>query len=139
MKPRRTLALLILLVILATSGVSCAATTYDTSISTETLAPTTTVLPSGTAVELLPQLVTEARGLSTLIVDQGDKIAAVERIEALWAAVRNEVVGKDRDIATEIEAEIAKGRSAATLNRPAAADKVYRNLTALVQAYLSLA
>jgi hypothetical protein len=84
-------------------------------------------------------LVTEARGLSTLIVDQGDKIAAVERIEALWAAVRNEVVGKDRDIATEIEAEIAKGRSAATLNRPAAADKVYRNLTALVQAYLTLA
>jgi hypothetical protein len=138
-KPRRTLALLILLVILVISGVSCAATTYDTSISTETLAPTTTVLPSGTAVELLPQLVTEARGLSTLIVDQGDKIAAVERIEALWAAVRNEVVGKDRDIATEIEAEIAKGRSAATLNRPAAADKVYRNLTALVQAYLSLA
>ncbi|MGZ8771433.1 MAG: hypothetical protein ACXWXJ_10590 [Aeromicrobium sp.] len=81
----------------------------------------------------------EARGLSTLIVDQGDKIVAVERMEALWAAVRNEVVGEDRDIATEIEAEIAKGRTAATLNRPAAADKVYRNLTALVQAYLSLA
>lgn len=136
MRPRSTLALLILL---GTSGVSCAATTYDASISTGTPAPTTTVLPSGTAAELLPQLVTEARGLSALIVDQGDKIAAVERIEALWAAVRNEVVGKDRDIATEIEAEIAKGRSAATLNRPAAADKVYRNLTALVQAYLSLA
>ena len=136
MRPRSTLALLFLL---GTSGVSCAATTYDTSISAGTPAPTTTVLPTGTAAELLPQLVTEARGLSALIVDQGDKIAAVERIEALWAAVRNEVVGKDRDIATEIEAEIAKGRSAATLNRPAAADKVYRNLTALVQAYLSLA
>jgi hypothetical protein len=134
-RPRSTLALLILVI----SSVACAGTTYDTSISTGTPAPTTTVLPSGTAAELLPQLVTEARGLSELIVDQGDKIAAVERIEALWAAVRNEVVGKDRDIATEIEAEIAKGRSAATLNRPAAADKVYRNLTALVQAYLSLA
>lgn len=136
MRPRSSLALLFLL---GTSSVSCAATTYDTSISSGTPAPTTTVLPSGAAAELLPQLVTEARGLSTLIVDQGDKIAAVERIEALWAAVRNEVVGKDRDIATEIEAEIAKGRSAATLNRPAAADKVYRNLTALVQAYLTLA
>jgi hypothetical protein len=134
-RPRSTLGLLILVI----SSVSCAATTYDTSISTATPAPTTTVLPSGTAAELLPQLVTEARGLSTLIVDQGDKIAAVERIEALWAAVRNEVVSTDRDIATEIEAEIAKGRAAATLNRPAAADKVYRNLTALVQAYLSLA
>ena len=118
---------------------SCAGTTYDSSISTGTPAPTTTVVTSGTASELLPQLVTEARGLSTLIVDQGDKIAAVERMEALWAAVRDEVLGKDRDIATEIEAEIAKGRSAATDNVPGAADKVYRNLTALVQAYLSLA
>jgi hypothetical protein len=138
-RPRSTLALLTLLITLVISSVSCAATTYDSSISTGMLAPTTTVLPSGTAADLLPQLVSEARGLSTLIVDQGDKIAAVERIEALWAAVRSEVVGKDRDIATEIEAEIAKGRSAATLNRPAAADKVYRNLTALVQAYLTLA
>lgn len=135
MRPRSALVPLILVF----SSVSCAATTYDSSISTGSPAPTTTVLPSGTAAELLPQVVTEARGLSTLIVDQGDKIAAVERMEALWAAVRNEVVGKDRDIATEIEAEIAKGRSAATDNVPGAADKVYRNLTALVQAYLSLA
>jgi hypothetical protein len=116
---------------------SCAATTYDTSISTETLAPTTTVLPVGTAAQLLPELVTTAAGLSTLIVDQGDKFAAVERIEALWAAVHDEVVGKDRDIATEIEAEIVKGRAAATLNRPGAADKVYTALTALVQAFLA--
>jgi hypothetical protein len=118
---------------------SCAATTYDTSISTQTLAPTTTVLPTGTAAELLPMLVTEAAGLSALIVDQGDKLAAVERIEALWGAVRDEVTGKDRDLAIEIEAEIAKGRSAATLNRPGAADKVYRDLNALVQAYLTVA
>ncbi len=119
------------------STASCAATTYDTSISTETLAPTTTVLPIGTAAELLPQLVTELGGLSALINDQGDKFAAVERIEALWAAVHVEVVGKDRDLATSIEAEIVKERSAATLNVPAAADKVYRNLTALVRAYLA--
>lgn len=120
------------------SSASCAATTYDTSISSESGAPTTTVLPTGTASELLPQLVTEASGLSALIVDHGDKIAAVERIEALWAVVQVEVARKDRDIATEIAAEIAKGRSAATFNRPGAADKVYRNLTALVQAYLTV-
>ena len=52
---------------------------------------------------------------------------------------QTEVTSGDRDIANEIEAEIAKGRAAATFNRPAAADKVYRNLTALVQAYLTLA
>ncbi len=121
------------------STASCAATTYDTSISVDPAAPTTTVLPVGSAVELLPQLVAEAAGLSTLIVDNGDKIAAVERIEALWAAVSVEVTGTDRAIATDIAAEIAKGRSAATFNRPAAADKVYRNLTALVEAYLTIA
>lgn len=125
--------------ILVGSTASCAATTYDTSISTGSAAPTTTVLPTGTAAELLPQLVAEASTLSTQIVDQGDKLAVVERLEALWAAVHDEVTLKDRDIATEIEAEIGKGRSAAQFNRPGAADKVYRNLTALVKAYLAVA
>lgn len=134
MSRRRTLAVLALV----TSTVSCAATTYDTSISTQTAAPTTTVLPTGTAAQLLPTLVVTAAGLSNLIADQGDKTATVERVEALWAAVQAEVTVKDRDLATEITAEIAKGRDAARLNRPAAADKVYRSLKDLVQAYLSL-
>ena len=127
------------LLVLAASTASCAATTYDTSISTGSLAPTTTVLPTGSAAVLLPMLVTDASQLSAVIVDAGDKFAIVERIEALWAAVRDEVTAKDRDIAIEIGAEIAKGRTAARLNRPGAADKVYRNLTALVQAYLTAA
>ncbi|MDP9464956.1 MAG: hypothetical protein M3P52_10055 [Actinomycetota bacterium] len=140
MSPGQTAALPFLAIwVLALSTASCAATTYDTSITTETLAPTTTVLPTGTAAELLPQLVAEAAGLSVLIAEKGDKIAAVERIEALWTAVRDEVADTDRDIATEIGAEIAKGRNAATFNRPGAADKMYRNLTVLVQAYLTLA
>ncbi|MEY2416173.1 MAG: hypothetical protein QOH53_1507 [Ilumatobacteraceae bacterium] len=127
------------LILLATSTASCAATTYDSSISIGTPAPTTTLLPRGTAAELLPQLVTESAGLAALISDGGDKTAAVERMEALWAAVRTEVTGKDRDLGTEIEAEIAKGRHAAQFNVPAAADKVYRSLRDLVQAYLTAA
>jgi hypothetical protein len=132
---RSSLAVLVI----ALSTASCAATTYDTAITTQTPAPTTTVLPKGTAAELLPVLVKQAAGLSTLIANDGDKMASVERMEALWAAVRDEVGRTDREIAIEIEAEIAKGRAAATLNRPGSADKVYRNLTALVQAYLSAA
>lgn len=135
MRRARTLAL----IVLATSTASCAATTYDTSISTGTLAPTTTVRPIGTAAELLPQLVTESAGLSALITGDGDRIATVERMEALWAAAQTEVTNGDRDIANEIGAEIVKARNAATLNRPAAADKAYRNLSALVKAYLSAA
>ncbi len=84
-------------------------------------------------------LVTDAAQLAVLIVDHGDKFAVVERMEALWAAVRDEVTAKDRDLATEIGAEIAKDRTAARLNRPGAADKAYRNLSALVQAYLTAA
>ena len=135
MRPGRTLTLLIL----SASAASCAATTYDTAITTVKPAPTTTVLPTGSADVLLPKLVTEAATLSSLIADHGDKLAAVERIEALWAAVSAEVTGKAPDLATEIGAEIVKGRDAAVLNRPAAADKVYRNLNALVKAYLAAA
>ena len=129
-----TLAVLVL----TTSTASCAATTYDTSISTQTAAPTTTVLPKGTAAELLPTLVTTAAKLSNLIAEQGDKTANVERVEALWAAVQAEVSSKDRDIATEIAAEIVKGRDAARLNVPGAADKAYLRLKDLVKAFLSL-
>ncbi len=84
-------------------------------------------------------LVADAAQLAVLIADHGDKFAVVERMEALWAAVRDEVTAKDRDLATEIGAEIAKDRTAARLNRPGAADKAYRNLSALVQAYLTAA
>jgi hypothetical protein len=141
--PRKSPALPPLTVLLLTvslligSTAACAATTYDTSISTQTVAPTTTVLPVGSALDLLPELVTAAAGLSALIAEQGDKLAVVERMEALWAAVHDEVVKGDRDLATEIEAEIAKARASATFNRPGAADKAFRNLSALVKAYLA--
>jgi hypothetical protein len=118
---------------------SCAGTTYDNSISVGTVVSTTTTIPVGTAAELLPRLVDEAAGISKLILDGGDKTAAIERVEALWAAVHDEVVAGDRDLAVEIEAEIAKSRRAVTRNIPGAADKAYRNLTVLVKAYLASA
>src|SRR4029079_10720987 len=88
-RPRRPLAL----ILLAASTVSCAATTYDSSISTATPAPTTTVLPTGTAAELLPQLVTESAGLAALISDGGDKTAAVESQQELWGGGRTDGTG----------------------------------------------
>lgn len=135
MRLRRTP--IILLLVAVTAG--CAATTYDSSITVGTAASTTTVLPTGTAAQLLPQLVQEAATLSGSINGGGDKQAVVARLDALWAAARTEVTQHDRDLATEITAEIDKSRSAARFNRPGAADKAYRNLTALVQAYLSAA
>ena len=95
------------------------------------------MLPSGTAAELLPQLVTEAAKLSTLIADGGDKTAAVERIEALWAAVRSRGDWQGPRARHGDRSRDRQGPTAAEFNRAAAADKVYRNLTALVQAYLT--
>jgi hypothetical protein len=46
---------------------------------------------------------------------------------------------KDRDLGTQIEAEIAKGRHAAQFDVPGAADKVYIALKNLVRAYLTAA
>jgi hypothetical protein len=129
----------LVLALLALASTSCAATTYDSTIAAETHAPTTTVVPTGTAAQLLPQLVDQASHLSALIADGGDKQELVNRLQALWTAAQSEVTKKDRDIATEIAAEIEKGRKAAQFNRPAAADKAYRNLTALVRAYLAAA
>jgi hypothetical protein len=133
--PGRTLAVLVLTAL----SVSCAGTTYDSSINVGTVAPTTTIVPVGTAAELLPTLVTEAAGISKLILDKGDKASAIARIEALWKAVSDEVTKHDRDLAIEIEAEIAKSSRAARLNIPGGADKAYRNLTTLVKAYLASA
>jgi hypothetical protein len=131
---RRGLALLLV----AAAATSCAATTYDQSIAQDSAAPpTTTVVPTGTPAELLPRLVDEASHLSALIASGGDKQSAVDRLQALWSAVQAEVTRRDRDIATEIGAEIEKGRKAAQFNRPGSADKAYRNLSALVQAYLA--
>jgi hypothetical protein len=126
--------------VLALGLSGCAATTYDASIPT-TIAgvaetTTTTTLPTGTAAELLPELVADAAGLSTLIVDKGDDIGAAERIADLWQAVKQEVAASRPELLGDFEGNVAACLEAAKRDRPADADKAYLNLQTLAAAFL---
>jgi hypothetical protein len=131
---RAALAAAALITFLATG---CAPTTYDESVVAESVAPTSSTLPTGTATELLPALVQETGTLSEIIANKGDKQAAVQRIEALWAAVADEVSAARPDLAADMATNVARCADAAQFNRPADADKALRNLTVLVEAYLA--
>lgn len=114
---------------------SCASTTYDTSIPSDPPAATTTTLPTGDAVTLLPRLVTAAGSLSSQITGKGDKTAVADQIVSLWDASKQEV-GKNRpELLGDFEANITRCTNAARFNRAADADKAYKNLDALVTAY----
>lgn len=117
---------------------ACSPTTYDSSA--ETVPPadatTTTTLPSGTAAELLPLMLAEVQGLPLKVMNaEGDGTAAT-RIEQLWAAVRPEIEANRPELVEDFEFVVRRSRAAADRNRPADADRAFKNLTSLVEAYL---
>lgn len=131
------------LAVLATAAVAtvlsaCGATTFDESLATTatTAAVTTTTLPTGTAAELLPRLVTEAASLSGVMIDGGDERSVVERMAALWDAVEQEVGTNRADLLAPFDASIALAQEAVQFERAADADKASKNIAALVEAYL---
>ena len=115
---------------------ACAATTYDSElVATTTIAVTTTV-PTGTAVDLLPRMVAEGQSVGGLMVDGGDSRAAVERLTALWTAVRDEVAASRPDLIDGFDQQVDRFQRAVQFKRAADADKSARNLDVLVDAYL---
>lgn len=124
---------------------ACGTTTYDETVATSTVVVTTTTLPEGTAVELLPRLVASLSGLSLLIgpvpagFDQGDvdKRSRLAEIEALWAAVEREVVADDPDAADAIVRQLDLARLAVERSRPADADKAAKFVADVVGDYLA--
>lgn len=123
---------------------ACGATVYDESAATTTTAVTTTTLPTGTAAELLPRLVSALSGLSILIGPvpddlrpEGDKRRQLAEIEALWAAVEREVVADDPDAADTLARMVDLARQAVEKNRPADADKAAKFATQVVDAYVA--
>ncbi|NBU55008.1 MAG: hypothetical protein EBS22_02045 [Acidimicrobiia bacterium] len=123
--------------------VACGTTTYDETVATSTVVATTTTLPEGTAVELLPRLVTGLSDLSLLIgpvpADRGDgdKTSRLAEVEALWAAVEREVVADDPDVADSIVRMLDLARLAVERSRPADADKAAKFVADVVRDYLS--
>ena len=115
----------------------CAPTKYDETITTGSVEATTTTTPIGSPTELLPRLVAEAASLSEIIANKGDDGAVAEEIAALWSAAVEEVSVTRPDLLPDLQANVERCGVAAKFNRPADADKAYRNLNVLVEAYLA--
>lgn len=137
--PARRLAALTLALTASIAAPACA-TTYDATLATEpsTASTTTTTLPSGSADELLPILAAEALGLSGLMLAGGDDDdAAVQRIAAIWEAVKAEVNAERPDLLAGFSANVSLTARAVRFRRAADADKAAKNIDVLVDAYLS--
>ena len=121
-------------------GATACETTYDSSISTTSSAPADTApastLPSGTAAELLPLMLAEVQALPNRVATNDGSRAAATRIEALWAAVQPEIEANQPGLVPDFEFVVRRCRAAADRKRPADADRAFKNLEALVEAYL---
>ena len=116
---------------------ACSPTTYDSTAEPEPEhTATTTTLPSGTAAELLAQLLVEVQSLPQRVMNADGDGAAATRIEQLWAAVQPEVAARRPDLVSDFEFVVRRCRAAADRNRPADADRAFKNLDTLVRAYL---
>jgi hypothetical protein len=116
---------------------ACSPTTYDATADTKPQqAATTTTLPTGSAADLLPELLAEVQGLPQRVANADGDGAAATRIEQLWAAVQPEVAANRPDLVKDFEFVVRRCRSAADRNRPADADRAFKNLDTLVHAYL---
>jgi hypothetical protein len=130
--PARALALLALPVVAA-----CGPTTYDEALAPDTAVATTTTLPSGAASELLPQLVAHSVSLSGVMIAGDDAEAVAEQIDSLWTASRPEVQRTRPDLLDGFDQAVALVDKAVRFSRAADADKAARNLTVLVDTFLS--
>lgn len=131
-------SLLIVALPLFVAGLSgCAKTTIDSSITEAPVIASTTTLPSGTAAELLPRLLIEAGKLSNIIGAQGDKNDQMHAITNLWNAVRPEIAANNPDLVKTFDFAVDLCDKGRQFNRPADADKCFRNLTTLTNGYLS--
>ena len=121
---------------LALGIAACSGTTYDESLVTDALPATTSTLPTGTAAELLPRMLDEVAGLSAKVSAGDGANDAASRVEQYWAAIENEVTAARPELVEDFLFVVSRCRSAADFSRPADADRAYRNLGSLVDAYL---
>ncbi|MEO6126073.1 MAG: hypothetical protein ABIR32_20430 [Ilumatobacteraceae bacterium] len=115
---------------------SCAATTIDPSVTEAPAVATTTTLPTGTAAELLPVMLAEVEKLSDIIGSDGKRTEQLEMIQNLFNAVRPEIAATDGLVADSFDASLDLCQKATKFKRPADADKCFKNLTTLSEAYL---
>jgi len=140
MSRRRSKVVAVLLGIALVLSATACDTTYDSSISTTSTAPDVaapaSTLPSGTAAELLPLMLAEVQALPNRVATNDGSRGAATRIEELWAAVKPEIEANQPALVPDFEFVVRRSRAAADRKRPADADRAFKNLEALVEAYL---
>lgn len=114
---------------------ACAPTTYDATVA-PTVAPTTSsTVPIATVDDALAAMLVEVETLGRKVeAGQGDQEAAT-LIENLWAVARDEVAATRPELLADFEFVVSRCRLAADRNRPADADRAFKNLRVLVDAY----
>lgn len=115
---------------------ACGPTVFDASVVSTTAPSTTTTLPSGTAATLLPVMLDEVFTLGRKVEAAAGDSAAATVIEQLWEAVRDEIAAARPELLEDFEFVVTRCRLAADRNRPADADRAYKNLRVLVDAFL---
>jgi hypothetical protein len=135
MTPRRLVALAGALLL-----TGCATTIDESLVSTTSTAPavsTSTTLPSGDAATLLPQMIIVAADMSRRVRENDGDQDALAEINALWFAARQEVGRTHPELLGSFQGQLDLMARSVQFNRPADADKAYRNLDALVDAVLA--
>ena len=123
--------------LLATSA-GCTPTTYDAA--DETTAPTTptsSTVMSNDPVAVLPVMLDEVADLARRVSESDGDAAAATRIEVMWAAIKEPVRVARPELVSDFDFVVRRCRAAADRNRPADADRAFKNLQALVDSYLA--
>ena len=133
----RTRTLLIAAVLAVSAG--CTPTTYDAADATaKPTTPTSSTLPSDDPDTLLPIMLSEVADLSRRVTENDGDGAAATRIEVMWATIREPVRVARPELVSGFDFVVRRCRAAADRNRPADADRAFKNLEALVDAYLAV-
>lgn len=104
----------------------------ETGVIVDSEAPGSTIPIEGSAADLLPELGVEMSRLSAEIAADGDEDATIARIEALWAAITDDVAATNPELVPGIQATVDMARTAVDTNRPADGDKAFSILTDLI-------
>ena len=78
----------------------------------------------------------EVEHLAQRVVDRDGDGAAATRIEQMWAAIEPTVTLERPELVSGFDFVVRRCRAAADRNRPADADRAFRNLESLVKSYL---
>ncbi len=121
---------------------SCATTITGSTESTVALASTTTipVIPTGSIISLLEQLLPVADGLGQAIVDGDSKVfkEKVAQADAIMLAIEPLIRESKIDVLESVQRVVDLIHTAAERKRPADADKALRFIPLIIEAVTPL-